>query len=87
MMIKLKNGKLFVKGESTDIFEVKIKDVGSDMFLNIELVPNEYARENEIEEEFLSVDLLNETIVDVLKENGYTIITESEIDLIQNKDW
>lgn len=86
-MLKLTNGKLYVKGEMTDVFEVKVKDVRDDMFLNIELVPNEYTRENGVEEETLSVDLLNETISNVLKENGYMTINNSDIKHIQNQDW
>lgn len=86
-MVKLTNGKLYVKGEMTDVFEVKVKEAGSDMFLHIELVPNDYTRENGVEEDTLSVDLLNETIPIVLKDNGYTIINESDIESVQNQDW
>lgn len=86
-MIKIGNGRLYVKGEATDVFEVKTKDVSDEMFLKIVLIPNENTRENGVEEESLLVDLLNETIGDVLKENGYAVIKESDIEHVQNKDW
>lgn len=85
--VKLTNGKLFVKGEMSDVFEVVTKDVRIDMFINIELIPNEYTKENGVQEESFSVDLLNETITDVLKENGYTIIESNQIEWIQNQDF
>lgn len=85
--VKLTNGKLFVKGEMTDVFEVVTKDVRNDMFINIELIPNDYTKENGVQEENLTVDLLNETISDVLKENGYTVIQPDQIEWIQNQDY
>lgn len=87
MTVKLTNGKIFVKGEMTDVFELNLKGIRSDMFLDIELIPNEYTKINGIEEECLTVDLLNETIPQTLEENGYTIIKEDQIDWIQNQDF
>lgn len=83
-MQTLTNGKLLVQGEMTDVFEVKIKEIRIDMMIEIELIPNDYTRNNGIEEEYLTVDVLNETIIEVLKENGYMIIEEKSIPMIQN---
>ena len=82
-MITLENSKLLVKGEMADVFEISIKEVRKDMILEIELTPNEYTRENGVEEQYITVDPLNETIVEVLKENGYMIIKEKDIAMIQ----
>ena len=87
MTTKLTNGKLFVKGEMTDVYEVLTKETRGDMFLNVKLIPNAYTRDNGVEEENLTVDVLNETLVDVLKENGYRVIEESQIEEIQNQDF
>lgn len=74
MKTKLVNGKLSVVDETGGIYEVIVKDVDVDMFLNIELLPIINPRANRFEGEYVSVDLLNETIVEALKEYGYTVI-------------
>lgn len=84
MGIVLENSRLLVKGEMTDVFQVVVKEVREDMMLVIDLIPNDYTKENGVEGEYLTVDLLNETIVDALKDCGYTVINEKDVTYIQN---
>lgn len=84
-MITLTNNTLLVKGEMTDVFTVKNLKVRKDMIIDFDLVPNEYTAENGIEIESLSFDPLNETLVQVLKEEGYHIITPEQVKNIQNQ--
>jgi len=87
MTVKLTNEKLFVKGEMSDVFEVVVGKIRKDMFLEITIEPNNYSEELAVESESFTVDMLNESIVDVLKEEGYTVIEESQIERIQSQEF
>lgn len=80
----LTNGALLVKGEMTDVFTVENLTVRNDMIIDFDLVPNTYTAENGVEIESLSFDPLNETLVQVLKEEGYMVITPEQVEMIQN---
>lgn len=73
-MITLKNNTLFVKGELTDVFEVANLKVRNNLLVDFELVPNDETANNGVEIISLSFDPLNETLIEVLKEEGYTLI-------------
>lgn len=71
----LQNGMLVVAGELTDIFKVELNGLNrNDLIIEFVLIPNEETKENGVDEVHLDFDCLNETIPEVLKENGYTIV-------------
>lgn len=68
------NGMLVVKGEMTDCFEVKLELNRRDFIVDVHLIPNEETKNNGVEQVYLDVDILNETVPQVLKRNGYKIV-------------
>lgn len=85
--VHLENGKLLVKGEMTDVFKVVPMEVNQDMMLTVHLEPLEHTRENGVDTEIITVDVLNETIPSALKNEGYTIIKERDIKFIKHLDF
>lgn len=75
-MVTLEFGKLYVKGEGTDVFEVQVGVINEDMFLEVWLIPNEVTRQNCVEEEGFFVDILNETVTEHLENEGFVVINK-----------
>lgn len=80
----LTDGNLLVKGEMNDVFKVEISNVRNDMIIDVTLFPNPYTTDNGVEEVELSFDPLNETLIQMLKDEGYMVITEEQVKMIQN---
>ena len=86
MKVMLEEGKLFVTNGEGDVFQVQTGTINEDMFLTVYLIPNEFTKNNGVDGDMFTVDVLNETVVDVLKSEGYMVIKRLDIETIQNSN-
>lgn len=87
MATKLTNGILLVNGESSDIYEVQIGNVLDNMFVEIHLIPNENTRSNGLEGDIILCDMLNQTVIHALQQEGYKVIQPEDVVYIENSEW
>lgn len=74
-MIKLSKGILVVKGEDTDTYKVEFNHMREDLIAVFNLIPNKRMREDGVQSvDYFTIDVLNETIIEALKNEGYYMI-------------